>query len=215
MSSSIVRLSLVGIAACLLAGCAAPPAPTEPTIARVTAEGPEGYDRLWDSATEALRRSYFRIDRRDRIEGVITTLPETSAQFFEFWRPQSDTAYHWAESNLHTIALAAKVNVKPAEDPDTYDLAVQVERLRYSLEERQVDNPAAAMRLFSGETPTVSGRMERPSETFQWIPVGRDQPMEEKLLALILKRYGESATAGEPCDEEIILGPEETAARPE
>lgn len=195
---SITWPGIAGVLASLLAGCSTPPAPTGPTLARVTAETQEAYDHLWNSAGEALRKSYFRIDREDRIEGILTTYPETSAQFFEFWRPQPTPAGYWAESNLHTVPLEAQVTIRPTREEGGYELGVEVQRLRYTLEERQIDNAAAALRLFSADAPTVSGRMERPSETAQLTPIGRDQPAEERLLQMILRRYAKPPAPPEP-----------------
>ncbi|GMV98817.1 MAG: hypothetical protein HRF43_12915 [Phycisphaerae bacterium] len=179
------------------AGCSAPAEPSERTVARVTADSPERFERLWETAGDALRGYYFRLDRQDRLEGVITTYPETSAHFFEFWRPQPEPAYAWAESNLHTIQRQATITLKPAA-AGAYDLDVRVERMRYNLEERQIDNSAGALRMFSAEAPTMSGRMDSPSATGTWIPLGRDKLMEERLLNLILRRYDRAAARTQP-----------------
>jgi hypothetical protein len=192
----------------LAAGCSAPPCPTEPTITRVSAQSPEAYEHLWNAAGDTLRAHYFRLDRQDRLEGVLTTYPETSAQLFELWRPQPEPAYYWAESNLHTIPIQAQVTIKPVEEAGLYELGVQVERMRYHLEERQVDNSAGALRLYSEGVPTESGRMERPSKTEQTTVLGRDKPAEERLLKAILKRYAKAPTTAEPCPtcgEEVTI----------
>jgi hypothetical protein len=66
-----------------------------------------------------------------------------------------------------------------------------VDRYQYSLEERQVDNPAAAQRLYGGLSPTASsGRSEKQAESSRWIPRGRDEYLEQAILSNILKRYG-------------------------
>src|SRR5512144_504663 len=105
MRSLAIWPASAGILVGLAAGCSAPPCPTEPTITRVSAQSPEAYEHLWTAAGDTLRANYFRLDRQDRLEGVISTFPATSAQFFELWRPQPEPAYYWAESNLHTIPI--------------------------------------------------------------------------------------------------------------
>lgn len=204
----------MGMLAGLLAGCSAPAEPTQPTLARVTAETPEAYDRLWEAAEDTLRQHYFDIDRRDRLQGVITTFPETSAHFFELWRPQPEPAYYWAEANLHTIPREVQVTIRPVDEAGTYEMAVEVERYRYSLTERQVDNSAAVLRLFSAEAPTTSGRLERPSETAQLIPLGRDAYLEERLVEAILKRYAEQLARAQPVEETIIVEEQTVTTRP-
>jgi hypothetical protein len=192
MRSISMWLGIAGIFAGLLAGCSAPPAATEPTLARVSAENPAAYDRLWETVGDTLRNQYFELDRQDRLEGVISTLPVTTSQFFELWRPQPETPVSWAESNLQTIQRAAVVTITSAGDAGTYELAVQVDESRYSLPERQIDNSAGALRLYSSDAPTESGTMERASRTAQLIPVGRNKPAEERLLKLILDRYAKT-----------------------
>jgi hypothetical protein len=183
------------------AGCQAPAQPVEPTAARLFVQTPAEHEELWQAATDVLREHYFLLDRQDRREGVITTLPETSANWFELYRPQPAPAYYWAEANLHTIQRQATVNIQPLVEPGAYEVDVEVQRYRFSLEERQVDNPAAALRLYSGAAPAAVGRRDVPEDRY-WIPLGRDAPYESRLLDSILERYDwrvmEAEVPGEP-----------------
>lgn len=195
---------LVGAALLASVGCEAPAEPTEPTVARVAVQEPEDYNRLWDAATDALREYYLPPDRQDRVEGVITTHAESSAAWFELWRPQPEPVYAWWESNLHNIRRMATVTLtpatqpadQPATQPAGYDIAVKVDRYRYSLVERQIDNPAAALRLYSSAAPTTAGRMESPEKSSFWIPLGRDGNYESRILNSLVRRY-DAASAGE------------------
>lgn len=189
--SALAALCLV-MGACF--GCHAPPQPTRPTVERVSIPQKEDLESLWEAASDSLRRYSFRIDREDRASGVITTHPETSAQSFEFWRPQPRPAYYWAESNLQTVQRKATVQILPVDSQGTYSVDVKIERLRLRLEERQIDNPAAALRLYSAEAPTVSGQMVRPSAETQWTPLGRDETIEQAILGDILEHFGRSTT---------------------
>lgn len=180
-------------------GCQAPIEPTGPTIERVSAPTPEAYDVLWSAITESLRDYSFRIDRNDRGQGVISTHPETMAQGFEFWRHQPESSYDWAEANLATVRRRATVQVRPTATTGEYELEATIQRERYALEERQVDNAAAAMRLYGGDAPTTSGRMIKQRESQVWIAQGRDGLMERSLLERILRECGKAEPAsGEP-----------------
>ncbi len=190
---------LVALAA-VTPGCTAPAQPTEPTMARVALEAPVEYERLWQTAGDVLRDHYFQLDRVDRGNGIITTMPETSAGWIELWRPQPQPAYYWWEANLHTVQRKATVSISPAEGPGAYEVRVQVDRYRFSLEERQIDNPAGALRLYSNAAPTTSGRLARVAESSHWVPLGRDGDMEQRLLAAIMKRSG-GLTATDPKDD--------------
>jgi hypothetical protein len=188
-----LSLPLVFILACgiaVLAGCHAPIEPTSPTLARVSIESPEQFEALWKATDKALRRYDLEPDRQDRTEGVIETHPQTSAAWFEFWRPQPMPAYAWWEANLHTMRRQATVTIQPTAKPE-YQVTVEVDRYRFSLEERQVDNPAAVQRLYGGLAPTVStGRSEKQAESSRWIPRGRDGYLEQAILSDIIKCYG-------------------------
>lgn len=176
-----------------LAGCQAPPQPAGPTLGSVPAQAPQEVNRLWVSAEDTLRAFNFEIDRLDRAQGILVTVPETAANFFELWRVQPTPAYYWWEANLQTIQSQAQVFVRPSPPSGTCELEVKVDRYRYSLEERQVDNAAAAMRLYSGAAPTTSGQMLTPAESSYWIHLGRDGGLEQTILDAIVKRYEQLA----------------------
>ncbi len=190
-AAAATLLLLTGLA------CQAPPPPDAPTVRRVAADSPEQVERLFVAAADTLRDHYLEPDRQDRLQGVITTHPDTTANAFEIWRPQPDPAYYWWEANVHTIQRQTTVRIKPADGRDVYELDVQVDRFRHSIEERQIDNAAGALRLYSADAPTVSGLRERPSETAYWLPLGRDAFMEQRLVEAILHRY-ETAPPAEP-----------------
>jgi hypothetical protein len=174
-------------------GCQQPAQPAGPTVTRVSAPTADQYEHLWITISDVLRDHYFRLDREDRHEGVITTWPDTTANGFEFWRPQPKNAYYWWETNLNTIQREVTVKLTPAEQNGDYDLDVEVERYRFRLEERQITNSAAAMRLFSAAAPTFTGQMERPAESAYWISLGRDPIMEQGLIDKVVKRFSERA----------------------
>ncbi|NLX14194.1 MAG: hypothetical protein GXY44_11150 [Phycisphaerales bacterium] len=182
------------------AGCQAPAQPEGPAIAYVRAAGPVDRDLLYDAAGDTLRKYHFELDRQDRMAGVITTLPDTSASWFEFWRTQPSTAYYWWESNFQTIHRLATVKLHQTEQDDLLELDVQVDRYRYALEERQIDNSAAAMRLFGSAAPTASGQMERAEDSGYRILLGRDAEFERLLINAIVARF---ETLEPPVSEEL------------
>lgn len=170
-------------------GCQAPPQPTGPTVERVSASSPEEREQLFEAACDTLRRHSFRLDRQDKVNGVIASYPETTAQWFEFARPQPRPAYYWWEANTHTIQRQVTVQLQGGSPGEEAAVDVKVERLRYRLEERQIDNAAGAMRIFSADAPTTAGRREKPSKTGSWVPLGRDEQMEQTLLNALLANY--------------------------
>jgi len=191
--ASLFTLSLVAAVLATI-GCQAPPQPAGPTLGTIPVETPERVNHLWESVENTLLAFNFDVDRRDRVSGIMTTYPETSANGLEIWRVQPAPAYYWWESNLHTIQRQADVYIRQAPSPGSYELEVKVDRYRRSFEERQVDNAAAAMRLYSGEAPTISGQMRTPAESSYWIRLGRDGHMEQAILDAIIKQYNKPTT---------------------
>lgn len=185
----------------VIVGCQEPLQPTGPTVTRITVDPAERYAVLWETVGDVLRKHFFQLDRRDRQAGIITTFPETTAGGFEFWRPQPTDPYYWWEASLHTIQRRVTVKLAAAET-NAYDVDVQVDRMRYRLEERQITNAGAALRLYGGEAPTYGGQSDRPSETARWIALGRDESMEQKLLATILNRFGVTGQDTTPPESE-------------
>jgi hypothetical protein len=185
-----LALAALGVLMSLTCGCQEPAAPTGPTREYVEVAGEEDFDALWDATERILEEFYFTLDRRDRNVGVITTVHETTANWFELWRPQPVPAYLWWEANMHTIQRRAEVKLRPLETQDACEVDVTVTRRQYHLEERQVDNPAAVLRMYGRGAPTQSGRMEEAEVSGYWTELGRDAFLESKLLGAIVTRYG-------------------------
>lgn len=185
LALSCAALSLAG------AGCLAPkPAPlAQPLV--IEAGNEAEFEALWEAAIDVLRRHRFRIDREDLRARVITTYPETSQQWFEFWRHDVDTGRDLAEAQLHTVRRSVTVRlVEDRTPPQEYRLEVAVLKERQHAPERQVTNAAAALRAFSPEVPTTQGRRVDPEQDIYWTEEGRDPAMEARLAALIAEEYG-------------------------
>ena len=72
-------------------------------------------DRVWDAISETLRRHRFRLDRVDRRAGIVTTSPETSQHFFEFWRHDVATWTDAWQASLNPLRRRAEVTVTRAD----------------------------------------------------------------------------------------------------
>jgi len=176
------------LAACL--GCAEPGAPNGPTVARVTVADEQEFDRLWDSTADVLRAHNLWPDRQDRLSRVITTFPDTSPQYWEFWRPFPTSDFARLEANIGTVRRQAEVRFATTTQANEYDLSVRVDVERYCLAERQATDAASAFQLFGAKLPTAEGRAEPGQADAYWLPIGRDGQMESALLDRILRRYG-------------------------
>ncbi len=107
-----------------VAGCA-----SAPPVVGLGAEAPTEGDILWRASVDVLRQYQFELDRLDRREGLITTMPMTGASWFELWRRDAVTARDLAESSLQTIHRRALVRLVAAEgEPLGPRVTVEVSR---------------------------------------------------------------------------------------
>ncbi len=147
------------------------------------------FDSLWEESLAVLRSHRFRIDRQDRRAGVITTHPETSQHFFEFWRRDVARFSDWIESSLQTTRRRVRIEISTASDSGDYEIVLAVHKDRYSVVERQIANSAAALRVFSAGVPTTLGEPFDRAKHSGWAPMGRDAAMEQVLRGEIAKHF--------------------------
>ncbi len=67
------------------------------------------FEKLWQASEDAAHEFLFKIDRRDKRSGLMTTEPLISKQFWEFWRKDVGTL---RDANEATLASAPKVIVE-------------------------------------------------------------------------------------------------------
>ena len=145
-------------------------------------------DQFWEAVQETLRRERFQLDRVDRRAGVITTMPEMSQHFFEFWRHDVDTRADFWEATVNPIRRWAEVTVSPAADEAWARLAVVVHKERLSSPDRQFNSTGAAYQYFGDSLPSTTGLVRVTAEHDRWLDLGQDPAMEDYLLRKILKR---------------------------
>jgi len=177
---------MIGIAS--FVGCHRPAAPQDPTQGVVLATNDDDFRRLWEACQAVLRRHRFEIDRKDLRAGLITTFPQTSQHFLEFWRHDVDTPYDLAESSVSTVRRSVTIQISKPQDEGEYTIDVAVNKERLHAVERQINSTAAALRVFSADLPTTAGRKFDPATDMTWTPEGRDAAMEKRLLEVIRKR---------------------------
>ncbi len=169
-------------------GCHRPAAPQGPTQATLLAASDDDFRGLWEACQGVLRRHRFEIDRKDLRAGLITTFPQTSQHFLEFWRHDVDTPFDLAESSVSTVRRSVTVQISKPQADGEYVVDVTVNKERLHAVERQINNTAAALRVFSADLPTTAGRKFDPATDMTWAPTGRDAAMEQRLLDLIRRR---------------------------
>ena len=165
------------------------------------AEPSEQADQLWVAVQETLRRGRFQLDRVDRRAGVITTMPESSQHFFEFWRHDVDTPRDAWEATMNPMRRWVEVSLARADDGMWTQLAVVVHKERLSSPDRQFNSSGAAYQYFGESLPSTTGLSRVTAKDDHWLDCGRDPAMEDYLLRAILKRCSggvDSSTESSP-----------------
>ncbi len=148
--------------------------------------GERNFEAIWQASRAVLREYHFEIDREDRREGRIETLPVTGQYFTEPWRKDAAGIDNLAESTVQTIYRRAIVTIRPVADtPDRFMAEVEVQTYRSNEQASQISSTTGAIRLFQAER--VSDRRKMMLDRGRdWpvdavTPLGRDEKLELKL----------------------------------
>jgi hypothetical protein len=148
-------------------------------------------DAAWESMAEAVA-SIFPIQSERRavatqgnfVEGAFETPWQTGATIFEPWRRDSAGAFNRWQSTLQTIRRRANVRVVPVSGG--YEVGVRVDKQLEDLVRPERATAGAASLRNDSSLPT--DRLNPPSTVLgseRWIDIGRDEPLEQRLLGRI------------------------------
>jgi hypothetical protein len=151
-------------------------------------------DLAWDQIADVVS-DYFTISREQRArrggegwcEGRIETAPQDGATVLEPHRKDSVGSFNRWESTFQSIRRRATVRVVP--DAAGYLVEVIVEKELEDL--AKPEKATAGSATFRNDLSLPSNRLEAVSRTRQstrWIPLGRDPPLEQRMLAEIHAR---------------------------
>ncbi len=195
---SLISLCILAVVAVQLTGCANHSRPVvEP--AEMT-QSQKNFESVWQLSRGALKKYRFELDREDRRAGVITTLPMTGQQLFEFWRKDAAATEDLAESTVQTIYRKAKVSITRGES-DSFVADVEVLTYRSNRKAPQVTSASEAYQLFvlpgtdrarrkfllrsEGQADTEELQEAEDVIPVWMVPLGRDKNLEAKLEAEI------------------------------
>jgi hypothetical protein len=161
---------------------------------------------------------YFKIESEQRVvfadgvptEGRIDTFPQTGATLFEPWRGDSVGFRERLESTLQSIRRTSTVRLSP--DPAGWRLEVSVlKELENLPRPMQATTGGASFRnddslyRYGSPLPTLGeqiGEQPRPvanpTRNAGWIPIGKDQLLERRIIDKTLAALGVSASSGRP-----------------
>jgi hypothetical protein len=183
-----IALGIAGLA--LLGGCASSDGP------EVLAIAPDAYDEAFDAAVEAARARGLAAALKDRRGGVIETDTAPAGSMFEPWRGESAS---WGQAVEHTAGFArrrARFEFAPpgvdaaGGESRTADLTNQSQalELRVLVTVERASRPGLRSstwsQLRSSTTLIVPpGSDGQPLPGQHWVPLGRDEAFERRLLA--------------------------------
>jgi hypothetical protein len=164
----------------------------KPAVAAV--EG-EHFQTLWKTAEEVARSYFFKIDRVDYRDGILTTEPMVSAQFFEPWRGDVRTIDASVESSLATTRRTIRFEFIKLDDGG-YRVEPKVLIERRSIAEQRITSVVLYRQTF--KRPVASGK-HAPSGSREsdegvylparyWYPIGRDEALEKNIAARMESR---------------------------
>ena len=151
----------------------------------VTEASSPDFDKLWNACRSALVADGFLIDRTDYRDGVITTLPLPSKQFYEVWKTDVVTVHDLAQSSLGTMRRTVRIDIRRGDD-GKFHAAPKVVVDRFSLLAKRITSVAQYRMVFAITTNDVrlSTEEEGPNVVAQyWYPVARDYNLEKDIVS--------------------------------
>ncbi len=174
------------------------PSTTQPSYwlnqpAEVTIHG-DDFEKLWKACEQSARDYMFQLDRQDYRSGLLTTVPLTSAQWFELWRQDVKTINDAELSSIATIRRTATFQFQ--KNPDgSYDVTPRVLVERQTIAEKRITSVTTYSGIFalardpndnpSGTPESDQGIIIRPR---YWYALGRDAALERDLARSVEKK---------------------------
>jgi hypothetical protein len=174
-------LLIVGVLAALAGGCArVKMMQAQPVCIEAVSQ-----DKLMRACEKMLVAMQFQIEKYDEENGVIRTRPLRGKQFFEFWRSDNAGGFNAAESNFQSLQRTVELTFEM--QPPRICVKCEVNTQRLSVPEEPIRGYYYASGLYTG-SGTSRQRLtvkERQQGEIRWIDLGRDEALEQKMLAKI------------------------------
>jgi hypothetical protein len=182
--------------AILAGGCATGPLLDNPVLVRpepgtpvenpiYVPLGPQSYGAVFEKVIDVLD-DYFEISYANRYDGTIVTFPRISPGLEQPWKPGSPDFDQRLEATLQTIRHRAEVLIQAADDGGFF--------VRVTVYKELEDLPRPVRSTAGAASFRADNTVERQFEVIDptvfesnWIPRGRDIPLEQVLLEKIKK----------------------------
>jgi len=143
-------------------------------------------DAAESAARRVLEELRFEIEYPEASEGRIATRGLTGASWFEFWRGDTLGADQRIESSLHTTRRRVTVAITP--EVAGSEIFVQVTKERLTAPNQGPQSIGQAYSLYGFRISKMYERDEIEPTRYKWIDVGRDDLLEQEILARLERR---------------------------
>lgn len=158
-------------------------------------------DWTWEQIVDVVD-DYFRIERERQVqivgdvvtEGRIDSFPEVSSTIIEPHRHDTVGRYNRWESTFQTIRRRAAVRVIP--DASGYLVDVTVQKDLEDLPRPEHSTAGAAVFRFDNSLASPGVGVSRTRLASTWIELGRDPPLERRILSDLQERLTPQAAPG-------------------
>ena len=150
------------------------------------------FQKLWDACKGELYVRLFTVDREQYRDGLLTSEPMVSKQFFEPWRNDTASAHDTGESSLATIRRTVHFEVTRRDDGN-YEAVPKVLVERFDSAERRLTAITQYHSAFNGPRATVDApdQSGQPIASDYWYAVRRDTDLEKMMAESIRHRIGQ------------------------
>jgi len=143
-------------------------------------------DTVESVARRVLEELRFEIEYPEASEGRIATRGLTGASWFEFWREDTLGTDQRIESSLHTTRRRVTVAITPVAAGS--EIFVQVTKERLTAPNTGPESIGQAYSLYDFQISKMYERDEIEPTHYKWVDVGRDDLLEQEILARLERR---------------------------
>ena len=141
-----------------------------------------------EKSEKALSGMNFVIEKFDVEQGYISTLPIAGGQWFELWKNDNAGGFNASESNIHSIRRTAELNFTEENNGVCIDCNVLTQRLYIPPREDMDEKKISGMYTKSSQAHQTLTLNKEQVGKIQWIDLGNDYQLAEKLLEKIKKQ---------------------------
>lgn len=154
------------------------------------------FDALWKACRAAAIDCSFSIDRNDYRDGLLTTKPLVSKQFFELWKHDVVDSRSQLESDTATRRRMARFEIHKQKD-GSYVCDPKVVVQHYAMPERRITSVMQYMDVYSTHRPMSNEMTDegQPLRVDYWYAERRDPALEHALANDIRSRLRAFARA--------------------